>query len=42
MGEVCGAHREEEIQIEFLWGNLKDIDHLEHFCIDGRVIFSVC
>jgi hypothetical protein len=33
--------RGEEIQIGLLWGNLKDIDHVEHVCKDGRIIVSV-
>jgi hypothetical protein len=41
MGEAYGTHRGEEIHIGFLWGNLKDNDHLEHLCIDGRVIVLV-
>jgi len=41
MGEACGTHTGEEIQIGFLWGNLKDIDHLEHLFVDGRVVVSV-
>jgi hypothetical protein len=28
-----------EVHTEFLWGNLKDRDHLEDLGVDGRKIF---
>ena len=33
MSEAYSRHRGEKIEIGFLWGNLKDIDYLEHLCI---------
>jgi hypothetical protein len=41
MGEAYGTQRGEEIQLRFLWGNLKNFDHLEQLCKDGRVIVFV-
>jgi hypothetical protein len=41
MGEAYGMQRGEEIQLGFLWRNLKTFDHLEHLCMDGSVIVFV-
>jgi len=37
---VCVWGGGEEINIGFWWGNLRERDHLEDPCIDGRVILE--
>jgi len=32
--------RRGEVYTEFSWGNLRKRDHLEHLCVDGRIILK--
>ena len=39
MGGACGAYGREERRIQgFLWGNLRERDHLGDPGVDGRII----
>lgn len=36
MHKTCGMHGREE----FLWGNLKEQDHLDDMGVNGRIMFK--
>jgi len=41
MGEACSTYRGEKKYIqEFWWRNVKDVDHLIHLGIDGKIILK--